>query len=231
MRLTPCHLKPEFDALRLDAITAFADTWQDKNGHAMNVKQDTGGAGLRQKAIAGLAGRNLILVGLMGAGKSAIGKLVAAQLGLPYIDTDHEIESAAQMSIADIFAAYGEPEFRALETRVIERVLAEGPAIVSTGGGAFINPVNRELIASSGLSLWLKADLETLWDRVKRRQTRPLLKTENPKQTLKDLMDKRYPVYAKADVTVHSRNVRKEAVMRDVLKALAAIDEGKYSHD
>ena len=231
MRLTPCRLKPEFDALRLDAITAFADTWQDKNGHAMNVKQDTGGAGLRQKAIAGLAGRNLILVGLMGAGKSAIGKLVAAQLGLPYIDTDHEIESAAQMSIADIFAAYGEPEFRALETRVIERVLAEGPAIVSTGGGAFINPVNRELIASSGLSLWLKADLETLWDRVKRRQTRPLLKTENPKQTLKDLMDKRYPVYAKADVTVHSRNVRKEAVMRDVLKALAAVDEGKYSHD
>ncbi|MGV0878347.1 shikimate kinase [Martelella sp. FLE1502] len=197
----------------------------------MNVKQDTGGAGLRQKAIAGLAGRNLILVGLMGAGKSAIGKLVAAQLGLPYIDTDHEIEAAAQMSIADIFAAYGEPEFRALETRVIERVLAGGPAIVSTGGGAFINPVNRDLIARSGLSLWLKADLETLWDRVKRRQTRPLLKTENPKQTLKDLMDKRYPVYAEADVTVHSRNVRKEAVMRDVLKALAAVDEGKYSHD
>lgn len=227
MQLTPCRMKPEFDALRLDAIMAFADTWQDKNGHAMNVKQDTGGAGLRQKAIAGLAGRNLILVGLMGAGKSAIGKLVAAQLGLPYIDTDHEIESAAQMSIADIFAAYGEPEFRALETRVIERVLAEGPAIVSTGGGAFINPVNRELIARSGLSLWLKADLETLWDRVKRRQTRPLLKTENPRQTLKDLMDKRYPVYAEADVTVHSRNVRKEAVMRDVLKALAAVDEGK----
>lgn len=197
----------------------------------MNVKQDTDGAGLRQKAIAGLAGRNLILVGLMGAGKSAIGKLVAAQLDLPYIDTDHEIESAAQMTIADIFAAYGEPEFRALETRVIERVLADGPAIISTGGGAFINPVNRELIARSGLSLWLKADLETLWDRVKRRHTRPLLKTENPKQTLKDLMDKRYPVYAEADITVHSRNVRKEAVMRDVMKALAAIDGGNQSHD
>ncbi|WP_180898049.1 shikimate kinase [Martelella soudanensis] len=197
----------------------------------MNVKQDTGQARLRQKAIAGLAGRNLILVGLMGAGKSAIGKLVAAQLALPYIDTDHEIESAAQMTIADIFAAYGEPEFRALETRVIERVLAEGPAIVSTGGGAFINPVNRELIARSGLSLWLNADLETLWDRVRRRHTRPLLKTENPKQTLKDLMDSRYPVYAEADITVHSRNVRKEAVMRDVLNALAAIDEGRYSHD
>lgn len=220
-------MKPEFDALRLDAFTAFADTWLDKNGHTMNVKQDTGSTGLRQKAIAGLAGRNLILVGLMGAGKSAIGKLVATQLGLPYIDTDHEIESAAQMSIADIFAAYGEPEFRALETRVIERVLADGPAIVSTGGGAFINPVNRELIARSGLSLWLKADLETLWDRVKRRQTRPLLKTENPKQTLKDLMDRRYPVYEEADITVHSRNVRKEAVMRDVLKALAAVDGGK----
>ncbi|WP_174802414.1 shikimate kinase [Martelella limonii] len=197
----------------------------------MNVKQDTGGTGLKQKALAGLAGRNLILVGLMGAGKSAIGKLLAAHLALPYIDTDQEIESAAQMTIADIFAAYGEPEFRALETRVIERVLTEGPAIVSTGGGAFINPVNRALIARSGLSLWLKADLETLWDRVKRRHTRPLLKTENPKQTLKDLMDSRYPIYGEAEITVHSRNVRKEAVMRDVLKALATLDQGKKSHD
>lgn len=197
----------------------------------MNVKQDTGSAGLRQKAIAGLNGRNLILVGLMGAGKSAIGKLVATQLDLPYIDTDHEIENAAQMTIADIFSAYGEPEFRALETRVIERVLAEGPAIVSTGGGAFINPVNRDLIAGSGLSLWLKADLDTLWDRVKRRHTRPLLKTEDPKKTLKDLMDKRYPIYAQAELTVQSRNVRKEAVMRDVLKTLAALEEGKQPHE
>ncbi|PRX08971.1 shikimate kinase [Martelella mediterranea] len=197
----------------------------------MNAKQDTGKPGLRQKALAGLAGRNLILVGLMGAGKSAIGKLVANALDLPYVDTDHEIEAAARMTIADLFVQYGEPEFRALETRVIERILTEGPAIVSTGGGAFVNPVNRALISQSGLSMWLKADLETLWDRVRRRQTRPLLKTENPKQTLKDLMDRRYPVYAEADMTVLSRNVRKETVTRDVLKALAALDGGKTSEE
>lgn len=191
----------------------------------MNAKQDSGNPNLKQKALSGLAGRNLILVGLMGAGKTAIGKLVADKLKLPYVDTDQEIEAAAQMTIADLFEQYGEPEFRALETRVIERILTEGPAIVSTGGGAFVNPVNRKLIADSGLSLWLKADLETLWDRVRRRQTRPLLKTENPKQTLKNLMDARYPVYAEAEVTVLSRNVRKETVMRDVLKALAALHD------
>ena len=111
----------------------------------------------------------------------------------------------------------------------LQKMLKNGPAIVSTGGGAFVNPVNRAMISQSGLSMWLKADLDTLWDRVKRRQHRPLLKTENPKQTLKDLMKQRYPVYGEADLTVMSRNVRKETVMRDVLKALAALDEGKTS--
>lgn len=190
----------------------------------MNAKQDSGNRNLRKRALSGLGSRNLILVGLMGAGKTAIGKMVANALDIPYIDTDQEIESAARMTISEIFQHYGEQEFRALETRVIERILTEGPAIVSTGGGAFINPVNRKMIMDSGLSMWLKADLETLWDRVKRRSTRPLLKTENPKQTLKDLMDTRYPIYAQAQLTVLSRNVRKEAVTRDVLKALAALD-------
>ncbi|WP_176086294.1 shikimate kinase [Martelella sp. HB161492] len=189
----------------------------------MNAIQETGPLNLRQKALRGLDGRNLILVGLMGAGKSAIGKMVADALAIPYIDTDAEIEKAARMSISELFEKYGEPEFRALETRVIERILTEGPAIVSTGGGAFINPVNREMIASAGLSMWLKADLETLWDRVRRRSTRPLLKTENPKETLRALMESRYPVYGLAEITVMSRNVRKETVMRDVLKALAAL--------
>ena len=191
----------------------------------MNAKRDSRKPALRKQALEGLAGRNLILVGLMGAGKTAIGKLVANALSIPYIDTDQEIEEAARMTVAELFAQYGEPEFRALETRVIERILTEGPAIVSTGGGAFVNPQNRSLIASSGLSMWLKADLETLWERVKRRQTRPLLKTANPKQTLKDLMDSRYPIYAEADLTVLSRNARKETVMQDVLKALAALAE------
>ena len=191
----------------------------------MNAKRDSRKPALRKQALEGLAGRNLILVGLMGAGKTAIGKLVANALSIPYIDTDQEIEEAARMTVSELFAQYGEPEFRALETRVIERILTEGPAIVSTGGGAFVNPQNRALIASSGLSMWLKADLETLWERVKRRQTRPLLKTANPKQTLKDLMDSRYPIYAEADLTVLSRNARKETVMQDVLKALAALAE------
>jgi shikimate kinase len=175
---------------------------------------------LGEEARAALAGRNLIFVGLMGAGKSAIGKLVAQTLSVPFIDTDAEIEKVSRMTISELFAAYGEAEFRALETRVIERLLKRGPQVVSTGGGAFINENTRQQIKQGGLSIWLKADLETLWDRVSRRDHRPLLKTENPKQTLENLMNQRYPIYAEADLTVHSINIRKEAMASEVLKAV-----------
>ncbi|MEC9461853.1 MAG: shikimate kinase, partial [Pseudomonadota bacterium] len=175
---------------------------------------------LGERAKAALGKRNLVLVGLMGAGKSAIGRIVAQQLGLSFVDTDTEIERVSRMSISELFAAYGEEEFRALETRVIKRLLRTGPRVVSTGGGAFINEKTRKQIERGGLSVWLNADLEVLWERVNKRDHRPLLKTENPKQTLKDLMDKRYPIYALADITVQSRDVRKEVIANEVLTSV-----------
>lgn len=156
----------------------------------------------------------------MGAGKSSVGRLVAHQLGVPFIDSDIEIERVSRMTITELFAAYGEEEFRALEARVMKRLLKGGPRVVSTGGGAFINDRTRRHIKKGGLSVWLKADLDVLWDRVNKRDTRPLLKTENPKQTLENLMNARYPVYAEADLTVLSRDVRKEVMADEVLRAV-----------
>jgi shikimate kinase len=124
------------------------------------------------------------------------------------------------MTITELFAAYGEEEFRALEARVMKRLLKGGPRVVSTGGGAFINARTRRHIKKGGLSVWLKADLDVLWDRVNKRDTRPLLKTENPKQTLENLMNARYPVYAEANLTVLSRDVRKEVMADEVLRAV-----------
>ena len=175
---------------------------------------------LGERARAALGRRNLVFVGLMGAGKSAVGRMVANQLGLPFVDTDVEIERVSRMSISELFTAYGEDEFRALETRVIKRLLRSGPRVVSTGGGAFINDKTRKQIERGGISLWLKADLDVLWERVNKRDRRPLLKTENPKQTLKDLMDKRYPIYELADLTIQSRDVRKEVIANEVLMAI-----------
>jgi len=178
---------------------------------------------LAERAKAALGRRNLVFVGLMGAGKSAIGRMTAAALGVPFIDSDHEIERVSRMTISDLFAAYGEDEFRALETRVIKRLLGSGPRVVSTGGGAYINERTRRHIRKQGLSVWLNADLDVLWERVNKRDTRPLLKTENPRQTLENLMHARYPIYAEADLTVLSRDVKKEAIVEEVLAALAAL--------
>jgi len=159
----------------------------------------------------------------MGAGKSVIGRMVAQALAVPFMDTDAEIEKVSRMTIAELFAAYGETEFRALETRVIGRLLKGGPRVISTGGGAFINENTRSLIKEGGVSVWLKADLDVLWERVNKRDHRPLLKTENPKATLENLMNQRYPIYAEADLTVHSGNVRKEAMVNAVLSAVAGM--------
>ncbi|MDI7862581.1 shikimate kinase [Rhizobiaceae bacterium n13] len=178
---------------------------------------------LKDRARVALGSRNLILVGLMGAGKSAIGRMTASRLGIPFIDTDAEIERVSRMTISELFAAYGEEEFRALETRVIKRLLKSGPRVVSTGGGAFINERTRRQIKRGGLSIWLRAELDILWERVNKRDTRPLLKTENPRQTLENLMNARYPVYADADLTVQSRDVRKEVIVNEVLAAIAGV--------
>ncbi|MBW9114469.1 shikimate kinase [Rhizobium cauense] len=175
---------------------------------------------LKDRARAALGSRNLILVGLMGAGKSSVGRIVAHQLGIPFVDSDAEIEKVSRMSISELFAAYGEEEFRALESRVMKRLLKNGPRVVSTGGGAFINDRTRKHIKRGGLSIWLKADLDVLWERVSKRDTRPLLKTENPRQTLENLMNARYPIYELADLTVLSRDVRKELMAEEVLKAV-----------
>jgi shikimate kinase len=161
----------------------------------------------------------------MGAGKSAIGKLVASELGIPFIDSDHEIERVSRMTIAELFEKYGEPEFRKLENRVIKRLLRTGPRVLSTGGGAFMNGDTRASIKAAGVSLWLDADLETLWERVIKRDNRPLLKTENPKQTLENLMIARYPTYAEAELSVKSRDVKKDVVAAEVIAAVASLAE------
>ncbi|MDP9571552.1 MULTISPECIES: shikimate kinase [Agrobacterium] len=178
---------------------------------------------LGEKARAALGRRNIVFVGLMGAGKSAIGRSVAQQLRIPFVDTDDEIERVSRMTISELFASYGEDEFRALETRVIKRLLRGGPKVVSTGGGAFINENTRRHIKRGGVSLWLKADLEVLWERVNKRDHRPLLKTENPKATLAALMEKRYPIYCEADITIESRDVRKDIIATEVLEAIASL--------
>jgi len=182
-------------------------------------------ATLGEQARAKLGRRNIVFVGLMGAGKSAIGRMVAQQLRVPFIDTDVEIERVSRMTISELFATYGEEEFRALETRVIKRLLRGGPKVISTGGGAFINDNTRRHISRGGISLWLKADLEVLWERVNKRDHRPLLKTENPRATLAALMEKRYSIYSEADLTIESRDVRKEIIVTEVLAAIAGIEQ------
>jgi Shikimate kinase len=172
-----------------------------------------------QELVRLLAGRPLVLVGMMGAGKTTVGRRVANRLERTFRDSDEEIEKAAQMTIPEIFEQRGEPEFRAGETRVIARLLKEGDLVLATGGGAFVNADTRALVKSEAVSVWLKADAGILFERVSRRANRPLLKTPNPRATLEKLIAERYPVYAEADVTVLSRDVPQDAVAADVIAA------------
>lgn len=167
-----------------------------------------------------LGNRSIVFVGLMGAGKTAIGRKVATMLGLPFIDSDQEIESVSRMSVPELFERYGETEFRALEQRVILRVLEHGPQVLSTGGGAFMNAQTREAIAGHGVSVWLKAEIDLLMERVSKKQNRPLLKSADPRAVLERLMAERYPVYATANVTVSTRDDRKEVIAAEVVNAL-----------
>ncbi len=171
--------------------------------------------------VAGLGGRSIVFIGLMGAGKTAIGRTTAHELGLPFADSDHEIEHVSRMSIPELFEEYGEAEFRSLERRVIARLLKSGPGVVSTGGGAFMNETTRRAIKKKGISVWLKADLETLMNRVMRKQNRPLLKNPNPRGVMEELIEKRYPVYSRADITIQTREDRKEVITAEVVNAIA----------
>ena len=167
-----------------------------------------------------LAGKPLVLVGMMGAGKTTVGRRLAARLNRQFLDSDEEIEKAAQMSIPEIFEQRGEPEFRAGETRVIARVLKDGGIVLATGGGAFVNQETRALVKGEAISIWLKAEADILFERVSRRSNRPLLKTANPRATLEKLIEDRYPIYAEADVTVISRDVPQDVVAGDVIDAV-----------
>ncbi|MEM1351282.1 MAG: shikimate kinase [Pseudomonadota bacterium] len=146
--------------------------------------------------------KTIVMVGMMGAGKTAVGRALAQFLQVPFLDSDHEIETAANMTVPEIFARDGESFFRAREGEVISRLLQGTPCVLSTGGGAFLSEVNRANISHHGVSVWLKADVELLWNRVKHRDTRPLLRTADPKATLTELYTARVPQYAKADLTV-----------------------------
>jgi shikimate kinase len=172
--------------------------------------------------VTALGSRSVVLVGMMGAGKSSIGRKLAARLNLSFIDADAEIESAAGMNIPDIFQRHGEPYFRAGEARVIARLLDGGPQVLATGGGAFMNAETRSAIRAKGISVWLKAEYDVLIKRIKRRGDRPMLNTSDPAETLKRLLEERDLVYAEADVTVHSRDVPHEIIIGEILSALAS---------
>jgi shikimate kinase len=173
-------------------------------------------AGIRAR----LGNRSAVLIGMMGAGKSSVGRRLAARLGLAFVDADAEIEAAAGCSIAEIFALHGEADFRDGERKVIARLLDGGPQVLATGGGAWMNPTTRDNIAASGVSIWLNADIDVLLRRVKRRNNRPLLQGGDIAEKLRALVDTRYPVYATADVTVRSRDVPHDTVVDEILVAL-----------
>lgn len=172
---------------------------------------------LRAAIVAALGSRSLVLVGMMGAGKSSVGRRLATRLGLHFIDADTEIETAAGMTIPEIFALHGEPYFRAGEARVIARLLDQGPQVLATGGGAVMDPRTRELIQGKGVSIWLKADLDVLTKRTKKRGTgdRPLA------DRLKELLPLREPVYAMSDITVQSREEPHDVIVDDIIAALS----------
>ncbi len=164
--------------------------------------------------------RSVVLVGIMGVGKSAIGRRLAMRLGLPFVDADHEIEAAAGCTIDDIFSRFGEAEFRKGEARVIKRLIDSGQIVMATGGGAYMNDKTRTVIKARAISIWLRADLDTLVRRVRRRTDRPLLKQGDPRQTLKRLMAERDPTYAMADIVVDSTEGPHDLVVDAIVEEL-----------
>ena len=181
--------------------------------NAVNTPQDA-------EISAALGGRSIVLVGMMGAGKSTIGRRLSARLALPFLDADTEIEAAAGMTIPDIFETRGEADFRDGEVRVIARLLDGGPAVIATGGGAVMRQETRDRIREKAVSIWLKADPDIIMRRVRRRSDRPLLQTADPEATVGRLLREREPVYSQADVTVWSRDVPHEKIVDECMEAL-----------
>ncbi|MDF2365722.1 shikimate kinase [Sneathiella sp.] len=171
--------------------------------------------------------RPIVLVGLMGAGKSSVGRRLATQLGLAFKDADTEIETASNLSVSEFFDIHGEASFRDGERKVIARLLKEPRHVLATGGGAFMDPKTRALIVQKGCSIWLRAELDVIYKRCMKRNNRPLLKTGDPKTILKDLMDTRYPVYAEADITVDSDDGPHEIVVDKIIAALKSLSSAQ----
>jgi shikimate kinase len=182
-----------------------------KDGHASVGPTASPGGGLA---------RTIALVGLMGAGKSTVGRKLAESLNSPFVDSDEEIERAAGLSVKEIFDKLGEPEFRRGERRVIERLLNGPPIVLATGGGAFMDPTTRALMKDKATTIWLRADLDVIWKRVNRRDTRPLLRRDNPKQVLADLEAVRAPVYAEADIVIDSGDGPAAEAIKAIREAL-----------
>ncbi len=170
-----------------------------------------------------LGARSLVMVGLMGCGKSSIGRRLAVRLCLPFVDADDEIEEAADKTIPEIFTAHGEAYFRDGERRVIRRLLDGGPQVLATGGGAYMSEETRANVRSAGISIWLRAELPLLMRRVMKRDNRPLLKTEDPEATMQRFIEVRYPIYAQADLTIESRDVQHEVIVTEIVEALAGL--------
>lgn len=167
-----------------------------------------------------LGARSLVLVGLMGCGKSSVGRRLAARLDVPFLDADDEIERAAQKSIPEIFADHGEASFRDGERRVIRRILQNGPQVLATGGGAYMNAETRAAIRAGGIAIWLRAELPVLMRRVLKRDNRPLLKVADPEAVMRQLMEVRYPIYAEADMVIESRDVPHEVIVDEIVAML-----------
>ncbi|QIG47146.1 shikimate kinase [Nordella sp. HKS 07] len=168
-----------------------------------------------------LDGHAIVLVGLMGAGKTTVGRRLAEKLGLDFVDADHEIELAAGQSIPEIFAEHGEAYFRDGERKVIARLLENGAQVLATGGGAYMSAETRSTIRSHGISIWLRADFDLLMRRVRRRSNRPLLQNDDPEAVMRKLIAERYPIYAEADITVDSRDVAHTSIVNSIIKTLA----------
>ncbi len=176
------------------------------------------------KASSGQVDKTIVLVGLMGAGKTTVGRRLAKRLDIPFIDSDHEVEKAAGMSVAEIFESFGEEDFRAGERRVIARLLDGKPQVVATGGGAFVNDETRTLIKEKGISIWLDADIDVLVERTGKRDTRPLLRNGDPKEILTKLANERKPFYAEATHKIVSSNGPHDNVVDDILSVLGVTD-------
>ncbi len=169
----------------------------------------------------------IVLVGLMGAGKTTVGRRLATALHCPFYDVDEELEKAAGRSVADIFEDFGETAFREGESKVLARLLSGKAGVMATGGGAFMNPQNRQRIKDKAISVWLHADIDVLMERVSRRDTRPLLRRDNPRAIMTKLIEQRYPVYAQADITIETGHSPHQQAVEDIISALAAWNKDK----